>query len=80
MTTVIERLTDDQLQELDTIVPEVLAELEELYVQRDELLGALRVAVQYLVHPDVQAMPFALPASGAANRASNVIADIESVR
>ncbi len=42
-----------------------------------ELLGALMVAVQYLEHPDVQAMPFALPASGAAKRARKAIAKAE---
>jgi len=43
-----------------------------------ELLGALMVAVQYLEHPDVQAIPFALPASGVAKRARDAIAKAES--
>ena len=39
-----------------------------------ELLAALELAVKYLDHPDVQAIPFALHAECAANRAREAIA------
>ncbi len=41
--------------------------------QRNELLDALRLAVRYLEHPDVQSIPFALPASAPLERARAAI-------
>lgn len=35
----------------------------------------LRLALKYLEHPDVQSMPFALPAAAAAERVREAIAD-----
>ena len=37
------------------------------------LLEAMKLAVRYLEHPDVQALPFALSAECAANRARDAI-------
>lgn len=38
-----------------------------------ELVEALKLSLRYLEHPDVDAMPFALPASGAALRVRGAI-------
>lgn len=42
-----------------------------------ELLEALRLALRYLDHPEVQAIPFALPATAAIERARAAIAKAE---
>ncbi|MCH7631461.1 MAG: hypothetical protein IIC07_06200, partial [Proteobacteria bacterium] len=41
------------------------------------LLDALRLAVRYLEHPDVQSIPFALPASAPLERARAAIEKAE---
>ena len=51
--------------------------LEQITVERDELLAAARVALQYLDHPDVQVIPFALPASGVAERLRKAIFEVD---
>lgn len=40
----------------------------------DSLMAALELAIHYLKHPDVQAIPFALPASAALERAQAALA------
>ena len=44
-----------------------------------DMLAALQLALRYLEHPDVQAMPFALPASVPAGRVRAAIAKAEGV-
>lgn len=43
----------------------------------DELVAAAMVALQYLEHPDVDVMPFALPASAAADRLRSALASFQ---
>ena len=43
----------------------------------DELLAELKLALRYLQHPDVEAIPFAMRASTVANRIRRTIAQLE---
>lgn len=43
----------------------------------DELLAELKLALRYLEHPDVEAIPFAMRASTVANRIRRTIAKLE---
>ena len=49
-------------------------EQRKLIAAAPELLAALQLALRYLEHPDVQAIPFALHASVPAERARRAIA------
>ena len=42
-----------------------------------EIVATLRLAERYLAHPDVQAIPFALPASVPLERIRAVLAEID---
>lgn len=42
-----------------------------------EALGLLELALKYLSHPDVEAIPFALPSSGVAQRIKDFIQALE---
>ena len=43
----------------------------------DELVGELQLALRYLEHPDVQAIPFAMRASTVADRIHRTLAKLE---
>ena len=45
----------------------------DLVADRKRLIGVLQLAVKYLDHPDVQAIPFALPAKVVAERAHDAL-------
>jgi hypothetical protein len=44
----------------------------------DECISVLRLAAQYLGHPDVKAIPFALPSAAVAKRARDAIARVKA--
>lgn len=44
------------------------------------MIAALKNALRYLEHPDMQAIPFALPASSPARQLREIIADLEAAQ
>ena len=46
-------------------------------VSTPEIIAALKLAARYLEHPDVQALPFALPSSTVAQRIKELVARLQ---
>jgi len=56
------------------VASELTSEYAILFAAAPELLARLNLAVRYLEHPDVQAIPFAAPAGGCAELCRAAIA------